>query len=231
MPHESSTDTSTVHSRRQIAELLKRHGPQDAASLAERIGISAMAVRQHLYALVDERLVTFDETPRPRGRPAKLWRLTADANRMFPDAHAELTVSLVTSLGEAFGSDGVERLLEVRTRRQIESYREKLPKRAALPRMLEALAIIRTDEGYMAEVIPASNSTYLFVENHCSICAAATACMGLCASELTVFRTVLGEGVTVERTEHILAGDRRCAYAIRRKSSKSSTARPKSRRD
>jgi predicted ArsR family transcriptional regulator len=30
-----------------------------------------------------------------------------------------------------------------------------------------------------------------------------------------VFRTVLGEDVSVERTEHLLAGATRCAYRIR----------------
>jgi len=37
----------------------------------------------------------------------------------------------------------------------------------------------------------------------------------LCDSELDVFRAVLGEGVVIERTEHIMAGARRCVYRIR----------------
>jgi predicted ArsR family transcriptional regulator len=37
---------------------------------------------------------------------------------------------------------------------------------------------------------------------------------GLCRSELAIFRAVLGADVTVERTDHILAGARRCAYRI-----------------
>jgi len=41
------------------------------------------------------------------------------------------------------------------------------------------------------------------------------AIQGLCRSELALFRAVLGPGVEVERTEHILAGARRCAYRIR----------------
>ena len=57
---------------------------------------------------------------------------------------------------------------------------------------------------------------FLFIENHCPICAAATACQGFCATELDLFRSALGPGVTVERAEHILSGDRRCAYRIRR---------------
>jgi predicted ArsR family transcriptional regulator len=54
------------------------------------------------------------------------------------------------------------------------------------------------------------------VENHCPICAAATACTGLCDGELDLFRQVLGPGVEVVREEHLLAGARRCAYRIER---------------
>lgn len=52
----------------------------------------------------------------------------------------------------------------------------------------------------------------MLVENHCPICAAATACAGFCRSELETFRAVLS--AEVERSEHILAGARRCAYRI-----------------
>ena len=55
---------------------------------------------------------------------------------------------------------------------------------------------------------------FLFIENHCPICAAAQACMGFCRSELELFRQALGEGVRVEREEHILLGARRCAYRV-----------------
>ena len=55
---------------------------------------------------------------------------------------------------------------------------------------------------------------FLLVENHCPICVAATACQGFCRTELDTFRDVLGPDVSVERTEHIIAGDRRCVYRI-----------------
>jgi predicted ArsR family transcriptional regulator len=55
---------------------------------------------------------------------------------------------------------------------------------------------------------------FLLVENHCPICAAARVCQGFCRSELELFREVLGPGVEVERTEHVLAGGRRCAYRV-----------------
>jgi predicted ArsR family transcriptional regulator len=58
---------------------------------------------------------------------------------------------------------------------------------------------------------------FLLVENHCPICAAANACQGFCSTELDLFRSVLGSGVEVERVEHIVSGDHRCAYRVRPK--------------
>ena len=66
----------------------------------------------------------------------------------------------------------------------------------------------------MAEVKRDGKDGFLFIENHCPICAAATACQGFCSTELDLFRTVLGRNVIVERIEHILSGERRCAYRI-----------------
>ncbi len=74
---------------------------------------------------------------------------------------------------------------------------------------------MRTEEGYLAEVVDDPDGKgVLLVEHHCPICTAATACAGLCTSELDLFRDVLGASVKVERTQHLLSGDRRCAYRI-----------------
>ncbi len=210
MPAPAKTRT-----RREILNWLKHKGPQDAAGLADRLDVSAMAVRQHLYALQREQLVESEAQPRPVGRPAKLWKLTSAADGFFPDGHSDLTLDLLAGLRQAFGNEGMTKLLEVRARRQTSAYRERMPRRGALRKRLEALARVRTGEGYMAEVVAERDGSFLFVENHCSICAAATACSGLCAGELDVFRAVLGPETEIERDEHILAGDRRCTYRVR----------------
>src|ERR1044072_5089586 len=94
--------------RRAITKLLKTEGPIDSAQLAERLGLTAMGVRQHLYALQREGLVTSEERPVPIGRPAKFWRLTREADPLFPAAYAELSGAL-TDLGkDAFGEEGLE---------------------------------------------------------------------------------------------------------------------------
>ena len=230
MAKKTQTQATTVSSgtlrertRRAIVQLLKQEGRLDAETLASRLGITAMAVRQHLYALQDEQLITYQEESRPMGRPAKLWQLTAAADRFFPDGYAELTLSLLNSVKEAFGEAGLDRLLEVRSQQQLESYNQQMKgKRLAqgataeqtLKQRLHKLVEIRTNEGYMAEVQTQADGTFLLIENHCPICAAATACTGLCVKELEVFQAILGDDTSIQRIEHIIAGERRCAYQI-----------------
>jgi predicted ArsR family transcriptional regulator len=200
--------------RRAIVKLLKTEGALDSAQLAERLGLTAMAVRQHLYALQAEKLVTAVVQRVPVGRPAKHWRLTREADRLFPDAYAELSVALIDALGDTFGAEGLKRVLEARCARQRVDYEGRIEPSASGEEKLRQLARVRTEEGYMAEVQPEGEAGFLFIENHCPICAAATACKGFCATELDLFQRVLGPDISIERVEHIVSGDRRCAYRI-----------------
>src|SRR4029434_3446337 len=146
MKKKPSKKPTTIRTRRAIVHLLKQEGALDAQTLAARLHLSAMAVRQHLYALRDEHLVIYHEVSRPVGRPAKLWQLTPAADRLLPEAYAELTLSLLTSVTEAFGAAGLERLLDVRTRQQITAYGQQLAGQDTLQPRVGALAAPRTRE-------------------------------------------------------------------------------------
>lgn len=210
---------ATPTTKHAILDILKREGPQDASTLAKRLSITPMAVGLQLATLEEEKLVYPQAEPAHpprRGRPMQSWRLTEAANRVFPDAHALLTVGLLTSLQEVYGEQGMNKLLEARTRQHVEEYGRAVPA-GSLKEKVKALAKVRDQEGYMTEVGAAPGGGFLLVENHCPICSAAKTCQGFCESELQVFRRILGPEVTVTREEHILAGARRCAYAIKPK--------------
>jgi len=199
--------------RRAIVRLLKQDGALDSASLARRLKLTPMAVRQHLYELQREKLVTAEERPVPLGRPRKHWQLTRDADRLFPDAYAELTLALIGAMGDTLGPSAMQKVLDARGAAQRAAYERRIAKSAPLAEKLRQLARVRTEEGYMAEVRREPDG-FLFVENHCPICAAARTCQALCSEELALFAEVLGRDVRVEREEHLLAGARRCAYRI-----------------
>lgn len=199
--------------RRAIVRLLKQQGAMDSAAMARRLKLTPMAVRQHLYELQTEKMVIAEERKVPLGRPAKHWQLTREADRLFPDAYAELSVALIGAMQQTLGADGMQRVLDARFGQLRAAYQKRIDATAPLAVKLKELARIRTEEGYMAEV-RRDGDAYLFIENHCPICAAANSCQGLCLSELELFQSVLGPAAHIERTEHIIAGNRRCVYRI-----------------
>jgi predicted ArsR family transcriptional regulator len=194
---------------------LKTRGPMAAATIARRLKVTPMAVRQHLYRLHESGLVEYSDERRKVGRPARVWRLTAKAAARFPDTHADLTVEMIGAVRAAFGEKGMDRLLAERTRHQLVEYRARLrPAGSSIAKRVELLAAIRREQGYMAECARMRDGSFLLTENHCPICAAAATCQGLCREELSLFRAAVGEKARVERIDHILAGARRCAYKI-----------------
>ena len=202
-------------SRKAIMDILKQEGPQDSKTLASRLGVTAMAIRQHLYALQDEKLLTYTEAARPKGRPAKMWELTPAANKFFPDGNSELLVDMIDLIGNLYGDDGLNKLIQTRSENQLEQYQERLDPTDSLLNKLQTVAKIRTEEGYMAEIQAKEDGSYLLIENHCPICAAAQSCRKFCSAEQTLFQRLLGPEVNVNRTEYILDGDRRCMYEVK----------------
>jgi len=189
--------------------LLKTRGALTTRALAEALNVSVPAVRQHLQARRD--LVECETVNQGVGRPAQTWRLSAAGQARFPDTHAELTVRLIGFI-DKLGPGALDGVLEQSYRYQLERYRERLAACRSLGERVRRLAVLRREEGYMAEA-SRDGRAWLLVEHHCPICAAAEACQGFCRNELELFRSVL-PGTRVLRTEYLLDGGQRCAYRI-----------------
>ncbi|HEY2446837.1 MAG TPA: metalloregulator ArsR/SmtB family transcription factor [Rhizomicrobium sp.] len=213
--HRMGSDRRLPEGRAAVLDIVKWEGPVTAETLAARLGITGMAVRQHLDALLKSGLTAFDTKSSGRGRPPKLWRVTGAADSHFPDAHSALAADLISQMRQAFGEEGLDRLVALRTAQQERTYSPRVAAKTSLKSRLDALAKLRSEEGYMAEVRrDRETGAWLFVENHCPICAAARLCTGLCREELSLFQRVLGKDVRVERISHILVGASRCAYRV-----------------
>ena len=197
----------------RILLLLKTDGPQLASAIGGTLGISSEAARQQLTKMAEDGVVeAVTEPASGRGRPRQLWHLTSAANNRFPDGHAELTVNLLTTLVDRLGPQALDVVIAAREEEMLTRYRAEIAQAADLPARVQKLAEIRTQEGYMADSWTEEDGSLILVENHCPICAAATACSGFCRSELETFRLALQ--AEVRREEHILLGARRCAYRI-----------------
>ena len=208
----SGEGTST---RMTLMELLKRAGETDVASLADQLGISGVAVRQHLAALERDGKVTQRSVRRPVGRPAKLYRLTEAANDAFPQGSAKVALDLLARLERLRGAEAVEKLLHARIRDLLKRYQEQLKGARSWSKKLKILAEIRESEGYLCDSEPAPASEakggLRLVEHHCPLSDLARQHPEVCDYELELFRRVLGEP-DLRRTCHIGSGGHACVY-------------------
>ena len=194
---------------------LKMHGALTSAQLGMRLGTTGEAARQQLLKMAEDGLVTDERRTAGRGRPAVYWHLTKKGQAQFPDTHAALTVDILRSISEVLGEDALERIIKAREATTQALYEKAMGGCEDLGARVEKLAELRNAEGYMASAERDEAGGLRLIENHCPICAAATFCQGFCRAEQAVFKAVLGDDVSVERVEHIVAGGRRCTYVIR----------------
>ena len=199
----------------RVLMALKMHGVLSTAALGKLLGTSGEAARQQLARLSEDGLVVATSEARGVGRPTQSWSLTPAAQGRFPDTHAALTVQLLDIISSSLGDAALDTIIAVREADTRAAYETAIADRTSLRDKVAALADLRSAEGYMADWREEADGSLLLVENHCPICAAATACQGFCRAELEVFRAVLGPDTEVVRQEHIVSGGRRCSYAIR----------------
>ena len=193
--------------------LLKMRGPQTVTELAKELHLTGEAVRLQLIKMNKEGLVKAAASAKGVGRPVQMWSLTKKGHNRFPDAHAELSMQLITTIRNSLGPGVLDNLIKVREKTARKRYDSELKKISSLKERLSKLVAIRNQEGYLAEW-QKDKDGYLLIENHCPICSAATFCGSLCQSELKTFQEVLGKDVFVQRMDHIISGDRRCLYKI-----------------
>lgn len=204
-----------MNTAENVLYLLKTRGPQTAQQLSVLLELTSMGARRQLESAEEKGLVQFDDVADKVGRPSRRWSLTEAGHARFPDRHGELTVQLIEQVQTLFGDAGLDKLIQAREHSSEKHYQALLAGQADLALRVATLATARSAEGYMADTVAQQDGSIALVENHCPICAAARQCQKFCRSELDLFQRVLGDGCTVERAEHVLAGARRCVYIIR----------------
>ncbi len=204
-----------AETQEEILQRLKKRGPQTIKILANQLDMTTMGVRQHITDLAQRGLVAkTEETRQTRGRPVHYWQLTANGHARFPDTHAEVGVALIESVRSSQGESGLEQLISAAHAGQLVRYQRALEFAGPeLEARLARLAELRSEDGFMAEIRLLPDG-WLLIENHCPLIAMATACQSYCQAELTLLQSLLADQATIQRTDHLLSDNRRCAYKI-----------------
>ncbi|BCN23036.1 helix-turn-helix transcriptional regulator [Vibrio alfacsensis] len=197
----------------RILQIVKRDGSVTAKQLSSELNMTTMGARQHLQGLEDDGILSIHDVKVKVGRPTRHWSLTQKGHEQFADRHGELTIQFIEAVEHIFGKDGLDKVTSEREKLTLKHYQWHLAQCDSLEDKLNKLVSLREKEGYMAE-LDQDEQGLILIENHCPICKAATRCPSLCQSELNVFQSLLGNDTLIERTEHIINGQRRCVYRI-----------------
>ena len=196
--------------RMRILQLLKMRAGMTVGQLTDAMHISQMGVRQHLAILETEGLVEHYQEKQGRGRPPYVYRLTDEANSLFPTTYASFAVGLMHEVAKFNGPGFINKVFRERMKSQLEAYQRRL-KDKTLPERVKELARIRDEEGYMARCDENEND-YILIEHNCPIAVIAEEYPRVCEIELALFRQSLGAKIT--REEHLMQGSHRCCYRI-----------------
>jgi len=134
--------------RGKIVVLLRR-ARHTVDELASAVGLTDNAVRAHLATLERDGLVQQHGVRRGEGKPASLYELTTEAERLFPKAHAPVLGQLLTVLEERTPSED----LTAAMREVGQRLADGLPVAQGSPReRLQAAARVLGSLGALAEV-------------------------------------------------------------------------------
>lgn len=199
--------------QRRLLELLKRRGEQSVGDLAESLDLAAETVRGHMNALAGQGLVRrAGQRKDGPGRPEILYRLTEEAEGLFPDEEGRLLRDLTAYLTEE-GHDGVlASFFEARVHRQREKARDRLVGLDGRAR-LEEIAAILTEEGFMAEVVDGEAGDAALRLCHCPLKEMVAVSRMPCRAEQSWIEEM--SGTDLVRRSWMPEGDRTCTYTLR----------------
>ncbi|WZO96159.1 MarR family transcriptional regulator [Isosphaeraceae bacterium EP7] len=203
----NSTDTTD----RPLLDLLRREGSLTVAELAERLGVTANAVRVRLTRLTDSGLIERQSEPGGRGRPRHTYRASAEAQRRLGQNYADLALALWEEMMQAVDDRKLRRLLFGRvTDRLADLYRAQLDGGDWQGRLVQLGAMLG-DRGIEAEILNKADSLGPTLRQHsCPYHALAELDRGICAMERKMFEKVVGQALRLSQCR--LDGDRCCDF-------------------
>jgi predicted ArsR family transcriptional regulator len=211
--------------RRQILEVLKRHGELTVDEIVEILHqnaekkVTAATIRHHLDVLkangiVNTPYVKRRDTP---GRPQYVFALTEEASDYFPTNYANLAEGLLTQIKSVLPSREYNVILEG-TAQQLAN-KAAIPTDLPLEKRMDLVVQHLNSQGYEARWYPAGQQTgqtplegYVLETTNCPYEKLVSSHEDVCTVDMFLISTLLG--IVPRRLGRVADGDESCAYLI-----------------
>lgn len=216
---DPGTPPALAGARARVARLLLTDGPATASSLARRLGLTSAAIRRTLDELTADGLVSGDERPpfgpsrpRQRGRPARVFFLTAAGHDAFDATYDDLASQLLAFIDEAMGTGAVAEFARRRAHGLEDGYRTRVAEGRDVVDRANTLAELLTADGFAASVEHSAGDSLQICQRHCPISRIAEEFPVLCEAEAAAFARMLD--VHVVRLATLARGDGVCTVSV-----------------
>ena len=200
--------------RENIIMLLKKHGPMPIEELSKELNITSMGIRQHLLSLERKGLIDYVTNKKGIGRPAFLYKLTQNADNLFPKAYHTFIVDTLKDIENNEGREKVDELFKWRRMRLTKDTKDVLGDKTEINEKVYGLKNMLEIKGYITELDESADS-FILKEYNCPIFQVASAYTEACEHELQFYREILGK--EVKRQECLTKGNTSCTYIIPKK--------------
>jgi predicted ArsR family transcriptional regulator len=196
--------------RREILDILKKHGPVTVEDLSRMLKITTVTVRHHLDVLRTEGLVG-EPVVRHRstsGRPQHTYGLTSKAEELFPRKFDMLATVLLAEIRHCCDDRVANVIFEGAAARLMADAPCPLPGESLESRVQKAVEFLN-QKGYVAhwENHPRG---YVIHTRNCPFDGLAPSNPELCSMDLRLMGNLMG--LPLERVCHMINGDASCAY-------------------
>lgn len=199
-------------SQKAILELLKRVGMASLVDLEAKSELARETIRDHLKVLAAKGLVRRSGVKRGGpGRPHVLYELTSGGHGLFPQKEGELLRDLAAFLQEK----GEVGLLEEFFRERIANLQDHLGpavRDLSESNRLDRLAVILSEQGFLAEVQPGEGKELRLCIYHCPLWNLVSVSDLPCKSEMSLVGSLLEQ--ELQRDSFMPAGDSTCTYSL-----------------
>jgi predicted ArsR family transcriptional regulator len=199
--------------RREILAYVKLHATATIGQLAEHLGISDEAVRQHVLYLENQGWISGEarrSEPARAGRPVVHYSLTDSGDHLFPKRYDDLTVLLIDTLVGRCGVAALEGALRSITDAQVKEWEPRLAGKSLEKRIEMLRGFYFADDPYTS--VEKQDGELVLVERNCPFQNVASARPQLCSTTVSTLTRLLG--ARVERRQRFQNGDGRCTFQI-----------------
>ncbi len=184
--------------REKILLLLKIHGPMTVKMLSDELGITPMGVRRHLTAMERDGLVKHEQRRQMIGRPAYYFKLTPEAENLFPKSYDRLAVSILRVISEKWGEERVREIAEELTKGEMGGAELALRGKSGAEKIAAFVDYVN-QKGFFATWEEKEPGHFEIYQYNCPLLAVAAHFPVLCEARLNAIRELFPEAeVTME---------------------------------